>query len=75
MKIQGLTEKQKMFCDIIYKFDYVDQIHDFIATLPEDNKKCCEVAFTMMLAAALDENTEIDAASEIWKDLRKKWKV
>lgn len=75
MKIEGLTKKQRMFCDIIYKFDYVDQIHEFIETLPDEDKKSCQVAYNMMLAEALDQNTKIDTASDLWKELREKWKV
>lgn len=75
MKIQGLTKKQRMFCDIIYKFDYVDQIHEFIETLPDEDKKSCQVAYNMMLAEVLDQNTKIDTASDLWKELREKWKV
>lgn len=75
MKIEGLTKKQRMFCDIIYKFDYVDQIHEFIETLPDEDKKSCQVAYNMMLAEVLDQNTKIDTASDLWKELREKWKV
>ena len=73
MKIEGLTKKQRMFCDIMYKFDFLDQIHDFIESLPEEDRKLCIVAYHMMLAEALDQNLNTEEASEAWKELRQKW--
>lgn len=73
MKIEGLTKKQKMFCDIIYKFDYIDQITGFIESLPEEDREICWVAYHMMIAEALDQNINTDTASEVWKDLKQKW--
>lgn len=73
MRIEGLTKKQRMFCDIMYKFDYLDQINDFIESLPEEDRKLCVVAYHMMLAEALDQSIDIETASETWKMLREKW--
>lgn len=75
MKIEGLNKKQRMFCDILYKFDYIDQIYSFMDSLPEEDKKLCEVAYNMMLASALDQNHNIDTAREVWNSLREQWDV
>ena len=73
IKVPNLTKKQKMFCEILWKFDYQDQIQTFIDSLPTKDKNDATVAYNMMIAHVLDDVIEIETASSLWKDLRAKW--
>ena len=62
-----------MFCEILWKFDYQDQIQTFIDSLPTKDKNDATVAYNMMIAHVLDDVIEFETASSLWKDLRAKW--
>jgi hypothetical protein len=72
--INGLTKKQKTFAKILQEFDYVDQINQFIESLPDIDKKDAITVYELMIAHYIDQYDETEIADALWEDLTNKWK-
>lgn len=72
--INGLTKKQKTFAKILQEFDYVDQINQFIESLPDIDKKDAITVYELMIAHYIDQYEETEIADALWEDLTNKWK-
>jgi hypothetical protein len=60
IQIEGLSKKQKMFADIIWSFDTQDQVKQFIASLPEKDRKQAQTVCELMILAFIDEVNTIE---------------
>lgn len=72
--IKGLTKKQKTFAKILQEFDYVDQINQFIESLPDIDKKDAITVYELMIAHYIDHYDETEIADALWEELTNKWK-
>jgi hypothetical protein len=72
--IKGLSKKQKLLIDVIHKFDYVEDINNFINSLPEADRNDAVVVYNMLVAHYLDKYQETQIADSLWNDLTSKWK-
>jgi len=54
--------------------DYVDQINQFIESLPDIDKKDAITVYELMIAHYIDQYDETEIADALWEDLTNKWK-
>lgn len=58
--IEGLTPSQRVLADVIWHMDSMDSVNGFIRSLrPESLQRDAIVAKEMIIAAAVDQQTEI----------------
>ena len=65
--IAGLNPKQRALCDIMWGLEEYEAVEAFIATLPKAERLECRTLIQMMLAAFVDEITQVDQAQSILK--------
>ena len=65
--IAGLNPKQRALCDIMWGLEEYEAVEAFIATLPNAERLECRTLIQMMLAAFVDEITQVDEAQSILK--------
>jgi hypothetical protein len=65
--IAGLNPKQRALCDIMWGLEEYEAVEAFIATLPKAERLECRTLIQMMLAAFVDEITQVDEAQSILK--------
>jgi hypothetical protein len=63
--IAGLNPKQRALCDIMWGLEEYDAVEAFIATLPKAERMECRTLIQLMLAAFVDEITQVDQAKSI----------
>jgi hypothetical protein len=63
--IAGLNPKQRALCDIMWGLEEYEAVEAFIATLPKAERMECRTLIQMMLAAFVDEITQVDQAKSI----------
>lgn len=65
--IAGLNPKQRALCDIMWGLEEYEAVEAFIATLPKPERLECRTLIQMMLAAFVDEITQVDEAQSVLK--------
>ena len=56
MRIEGLNTAQVEMCDILWSFDTVHEVQDYIDELPTKEEKClAQTMHGMLIAAAIDD--------------------
>ena len=65
--IAGLNPKQRALCDIMWGLEEYEAVEAFIATLPKPERLECRSLIQMMLAAFVDEITQVDEAQNVLK--------
>jgi len=65
--IAGLNPKQRALCDIMWGLQEYAAVEAFIATLPRSERLECRTLIQMMLAAFVDEITQVDQAQDVLK--------
>ena len=65
--IAGLNPKQRALCDIMWGLEEYEAVEAFIATLPRPERLECRSLIQMMLAAFVDEITQVDEAQSVLK--------
>ena len=65
--IAGLNPKQRALCDIMWGLEEYEAVEAFIATLPRAERLECRTLIQMMLAAFVDEITQVDEAQSVLK--------
>ena len=65
--IAGLNPKQRALCDIMWGLEEYEAVEAFIATLPRAERLECRSLIQMMLAAFVDEITQVDEAQSVLK--------
>jgi hypothetical protein len=59
IKIEGLTRRQQMICDLLWSCDYLDDVERLIKAMPDDAQHDARVMFELIIAAEYDEIMEI----------------
>lgn len=60
IQIQGLSPKQRILADLIWRMDDRETVEQFVRTLPLEDAIDARIVITMMLWAFLDEVNEVD---------------
>ena len=60
IEIQGLTTRQRAIADVLWMMNGKDAVLSFINSLEADTKKDAYTVLNMMVAAVMDEITDID---------------
>ena len=58
IKLENLTKKQQMLCDVMWALDTTGQVLGFIQTLPQKDKEQAQTLYTMMVLETLDEHMD-----------------
>lgn len=70
IEIQGLTQKQMVFADILWGLNGRDQVDGFIRSLPAKEQAEAKVVLNMMVAAVFDRIDDVSTAQDILKQFR-----
>lgn len=68
--IQGLSPKQKLFADILWKYNSKEEVHTFINALPKSDQNEATTVVHLMIWAVMDEYSQIDDAEDYLKKFR-----
>ena len=60
IEITGLTTRQRAIADVLWMMNGKDAVLSFINSLEADTKKDAYTVLNMMVAAVMDEITDID---------------
>jgi len=60
IQIQGLTTRQRAIADVLWMMNGKDAVLSFINSLESDTQKDAQVVLNMMVAAVMDEITDVD---------------
>ena len=60
VEIRGLSKRQRAIADVLWMMNGKDAVLNFINSLEADTKKDAQVVLNMMVAAVMDEITDID---------------
>jgi hypothetical protein len=58
IEIQGLSQKEKALCDIMWTISSKEGVESFIGTLPKTDARTCKVLIELMQLAFLDDITD-----------------
>ena len=67
--IQGLTNKQKAFMDVMWAMDSMPAVEAFIKTLPARDRQDCESLVTIAVQESLEEDNRLDDYEELAHNL------
>ena len=65
IEIQGLNQKEKALCDIMWTISSKEGVESFIGTLPKTDARTCKVLIELMQLAFLDEITDTQEANMV----------
>ena len=71
IEITGLTERQRVLCDIMWDLDSHENVDAFIATLPRKDARDCRTLVEMMRLAFTDQIQSTDLAKTMLKEILK----
>ena len=71
IEITGLTERQRVLCDIMWDLDSHENVDAFIATLPRKDARDCRTLVEMMRLAFTDQIQSTDLAKNMLKEILK----
>lgn len=71
MEIQGLTALQTEIANKLWGLDSMEEVAEFIASLPGNLQREAMVIQEMMIAAAVDEVMDTDLAEQILANIAK----
>lgn len=60
MEIQGLSKLQMELADLMWELDTLDDVHNFINTLPKRMRGQAKLVLEMMTVAAVDDMVSND---------------
>lgn len=58
VELHGLTDKQKVFCDIMWAIETMEGVESFINTLPLKDQNTCRSLIELMRLSMLDNEVE-----------------
>jgi len=61
--ISGLTEKQKALMTVMWSIDSVDQVHEFISTLPAADARDAHCLLKIAIWDSIEQDGGLDAYS------------
>jgi hypothetical protein len=65
--IEGLTARQRAFCDTLWNMETQGEVDSFIDSLPDGQQQECQTVLELIIAAAMDEFMGYDVAAEYLK--------
>jgi hypothetical protein len=65
--IDGLSARQRAFCDVLWNMDSQREVDSFIESLPAGQQQECQTVLQLLIAATLDQVMECDEAAEYLK--------
>ncbi len=68
--LQGLSQKQMVFADILWGLNGREQVESFIKALPKKERAEAEVVLNMMVAAVFDRIDDTAIANDILNQFR-----
>ena len=71
MEIKGLTALQTDIANRLWGLDTIEEVEEFISSLPKNLQREARVIQDMMLAAACDEIMDVDLAEQVLTNLAK----
>jgi hypothetical protein len=58
IELHGLSEKQMVFCDIMWAIETMEGVDSFISTLPINDQRTCRNLIELMRLSAIDNSVE-----------------
>ena len=58
IELHGLSEKQKVFCDMMWAIETMEGVDSFISTLPINDQRTCRNLIELMRLSAIDNSVE-----------------
>jgi len=71
IQLEGLTTKQSVLCDVIWRLDTRERVDAFIRTLPKKDRMDAEVLVELMILAYIDEVEDVGMAQKLLKGIVK----
>ncbi len=68
--LQGLSQKQMVFADILWGLNGREEVESFIKALPTKERAEAEVVLNMMIATVFDRVDDTAQAQDILKQFR-----
>ena len=68
IEIQGLTVRQRAIADVLWMMNGKDAVLSFINSLEAETRKDAYTVLNMMVAAVMDEITDIDDLTKLELD-------
>ena len=59
----NLTRKQQVLCEVIWNLDTVEQVLNFVRSLPQKDKEQAQTLYTLMILETLDQEMDIEDLS------------
>lgn len=69
--IEGLTARQRVFADCLWKLNGQDEVYGFIGSLPQEFQPEARTVLDMMLAAVFDKSSDVSLAEQALDKFRK----
>ena len=67
--ITGLTNKQKVFMDVMWAMDSMPAVNAFIKSLPTRDQQDCESLVAIAVQESLEEDNRLDDYEELARNL------
>lgn len=61
--LENLTRKQQVLCEVIWNLDTVEQVLNFVRSLPQKDKEQAQTLYTLMILETLDQEMDIEDLS------------
>ena len=58
IELHGLSEKQMVFCDIMWAIETMEGVDSIISTLPINDQRTCRNLIELMRLSAIDNSVE-----------------
>ena len=69
--IEGLSARQRVLADCLWKLNGQKEVYGFIRSLPREFQPEAESVLSMMLAAVFDQTEEVNLAKQALDKFRK----
>ena len=63
IKLENLTQKQRVLCDVMWALDTSGQVLGFIQTLSQKDREQAQTLYTLMILETLDQEMDIEDLS------------
>lgn len=58
--LENLTRKQQVLCEVIWNLDTVEQVLNFVRSLPQKDKEQAQTLYTLMILETLDQEMDTE---------------
>jgi hypothetical protein len=63
IEIEGLSARQRAFCDVLWNMETQDEVDRFINCLPPQQRAECQTVLQLIVAATFDQVMDTDLAA------------